>query len=190
MNSRGRNSSAVAGAPPHPNSYVVPGMRLIAGEYPFTGHSGTAHLKLRAFLDSGITFFLDLTEDHELDPYEPALRDEAELRGAVLEYVRLPIPDMGVTSRTTMAKILDTIDGALEAGHVVYVHCWGGVGRTGTVVGCHQVRGGLSGDAALAQVAALFATMSPEKIRQHPWGSPQTAEQRRFVLEWTEGDAT
>jgi len=36
-----------------------------------------------------------------------------------------------------MHEILDTIDAALSAKRIVYVHCWGGVGRTGTVIGCH-----------------------------------------------------
>ena len=35
-----------------------------------------------------------------------------------------------------MLAVLDAIDIALCEGHGVYIHCWGGVGRTGTVVGC------------------------------------------------------
>jgi protein-tyrosine phosphatase len=34
----------------------------------------------------------------------------------------------------------------------VYVHCWGGIGRTSTVVGCLLVDGGLDADAALADI--------------------------------------
>lgn len=33
-------------------------------------------------------------------------------------------------------RILDAIDARLEAGKSVYVHCWGGIGRTDTVAGC------------------------------------------------------
>ena len=36
----------------------------------------------------------------------------------------------------------------------VYVHCWGGIGRTGTVVGCWLVRHGMTGDEALAEFAS------------------------------------
>lgn len=39
-----------------------------------------------------------------------------------------------------MRAILDAIDRA--AGSIVYVHCWGGHGRTGTVAGCYLVRHG------------------------------------------------
>ena len=39
-----------------------------------------------------------------------------------------------------MEQILDAIDRGIARGHAVYVHCWGGKGRTGTVVGCHLIR--------------------------------------------------
>ena len=42
-----------------------------------------------------------------------------------------------------MTRILDDVDAALADGGAVYVHCWGGIGRTGTVVGCWLVRHGL-----------------------------------------------
>ena len=31
-----------------------------------------------------------------------------------------------------MQEILDAVDRALAAGRNVYLHCWGGIGRTGT----------------------------------------------------------
>jgi hypothetical protein len=52
---------------------------------------------------------------------------------------------------------------------------------------CHgRVLRGATGDDALKQVADLLATMSPEKLRGHPEGSPQTDRQRAFVRMWTE----
>ncbi len=39
-----------------------------------------------------------------------------------------------------MVAALDTIDRLLDEGRTVYVHCWGGIGRTGTVVGSWLVR--------------------------------------------------
>ncbi len=63
---------------------------------------------------------------------------------------RLPDPDQSTPSRAEMKRILDVLDGALQHRHDVYVHCWGGIGRTGTVVGGHMVRCGMTGkDAAL-----------------------------------------
>ena len=174
--------------PPHPNSYAIPDSPVFAGEYPFSVDPPAALDKLRRFLDAGITSFIDLTEEGELDPYERVLREEAARRGVEVEYRRLPIPDMGVPSRERMAEILDAIDDACRRGRTVYVHCWGGVGRTGTVVGCHLVRRGMRGDVALREVAALFATMSPEKRRANP-RSPEVEAQRRFVREWLDGSS-
>ena len=101
-----------------------------------------------AFQQAGVTAFLDLTAGE----YE--------------------IPDRACPSRETMTRILDRIDELLDAGEVVYVHCLGGIGRTGTVVGCWLVRHGMSGDAALATV---------ERLRGAP---PETPEQRRLVRDW------
>lgn len=176
--------------PPIPNSYVVPGTRLIAGEYPHSAPSiphSAREAKLRAFLDAGVTAFVDLTEEHELDAYEATLRKLAARHGAEVHHDRLPIRDMDVCDGTRMAEVLDAIDSHLAAGRTVYVHCWGGVGRTGMAVGCWLVRHGRTGDEALIEVSRLFATMSPEKVARHAdWGSPQTAAQRAVVRTWSE----
>ena len=50
-----------------------------------------------------------------------------------------------------MREILDHLRTRLDSGHKVYVHCWGGIGRTGTVVGCHLVEQGMTADQALEQ---------------------------------------
>ena len=78
-----------------------------------------------------------------------------------------------------MAEILDTLDAALAQGETVYVHCFGGIGRTGTVVGCWLVRHGLTGEQALAQIAA-WREGTPDEWNQ----SPETASQRQMALAW------
>ena len=135
--------------------------------------------------------FIDLTEEREeLSAYEPILREEAAACGVEVAYHRLPIPDHQVPSPRRMAEILARVGFAEEDGLGVYLHCWGGVGRTGTVVGCYLVRKGLSGEDALAQVRELFGTMSQGKRRRHWYtGSPQTKPQREFVRRWVEREA-
>ena len=56
-----------------------------------------------------------------------------------------------------MNAVLDMLDTALQAGQAVYLHCWAGIGRTGTVVGCYLVRHGLTGEQALARLVTLRA---------------------------------
>ena len=78
-----------------------------------------------------------------------------------------------------MTRILTTIREEIAAGRPVYVHCWGGVGRTGTVVGCWLVDSGLAGPAAIERIAELRAA-TPDRERQ----SPETDAQCRYVCEW------
>src|SRR5215204_2069822 len=172
---------------PIPNSYVLHDGRLIAGEYPGDRRDDPAKATLGALLDAGVRTFIDLTESHELAPYDSLLAAEAKVRGAEARHVRLPIRDVSVPrSAEVMREILDAIDAGLRDGGKVYVHCWGGVGRTGTVVGCHLVRSGLSGDEALARVATLFKSMEKSSRRSR---SPETDEQEAYVRSWKESHA-
>jgi protein-tyrosine phosphatase len=92
--------------------------------------------------------------------------------------------DMSVPRRAAeMAAILDAIDDALGQGRTVYVHCWGGIGRTGAVVGCWLVRHGLTGQGALDQIAEWWQHV--EKVHRQPF-SPETPAQRDYVRTWTE----
>ncbi len=169
---------------PFPSTYwVVPG-RFLAGEYPGSFDPAALAERLEAFLDAGITFFLDLTEEGELEAYAEALAELAEERGTEVRHVRFPIADHRVPRRREdMVAILDAIDEALAAGECLYVHCFGGIGRTGTVVGCHLARLGFRGEAALDTLQRLWV----QSIKRSFFPSiPETEVQRRWVLEWEE----
>jgi hypothetical protein len=169
---------------PHANCYWVEPNRFLAGEYPGAKDKAGARQILRRFLANGVTFFLDLTEVHELNPYAELLHDEAAAVGKTVMYRRMPIPDLSVPQTgQEMVAILDAIDAALASRHTVYVHCWGGVGRTGTVVGCYLVRHGRSGPQALRDLSRLWQGTEKSKVRPH---TPETAEQVRFVRHWVE----
>ena len=173
---------------PFADSYVVPHTGLVAGEYPGSLNEASARHKLGALLAAGVTTFIDLTAEQELAPYEPLLQEIAAAMpdGHRVTHRRLTIRDMDVPIEGRMLELLDAIDEAMQRGERVYVHCWGGVGRTGTVVGCHLVRHGLTAEEALQEVARLFGTTSPAKRRRHPEGSPQTDAQRDVVRTWRE----
>ncbi len=174
-------------AKPFDNCYWVPGYALLAGEYPGDWSMPGMDEKLAALLDVGISVFIDLTRAEDgLEPYAPALAELAVERDVDVLHRRMPIQDFGVTTPDHMRQIVDAIDGYLAEGKKVYVHCWGGVGRTGTVVGCFLVRHGMDGDAALNEVRDLFTTMAPWKVESHPEGSPQNSVQRAMVRSWSE----
>lgn len=157
--------------------------RFLAGEYPSAKDPVEAERKLIRYLNSGITFFLDLTEagEHNLRPYNAALQQLAAALGQTITHRRMPIPDVSTPTPAYMSAILDTLDEALGRGETVYLHCFGGIGRTGTVVGCWLVRHGLPGEQALAQIAAWRAGTPDGWIE-----SPETSAQRRMVLSWQE----
>ena len=179
-------SAANRPEPPIPNSYwVIPG-HFAAGEYPGAIEPSEAAGKLTALLSAGIEHFIDLTEPGELCPYSEIAEAEAFHLGPTIRYERHPIIDLSVpNSPEHMAGILDAIDAVQDDGRNVYVHCWGGVGRTGTVVGCWLVRHGRTGDEALGQIAEWWRGMSASKVMIHS-RSPETPQQREYIRNWAE----
>ncbi len=156
---------------PFSGAYWVEPGKLMAGPYPGTWNEDHTRNRLQRLLDAGVTFFVDLTPPRELQPYEPLLPVPAPYR-------RFPIPDMRIPSDELMVQILDTIDAAIADGQTVYVHCWGGVGRTGTVIGCWLVRHGMTGEAALDEVV---------RLRDGRQDAPQTGQQADMVRRWRPG---
>lgn len=161
--------------PPIPESYVV-AERLLAGEYPGAADPNAAERRLRVFAEGGVTTFVDLTHPADvLAPYEHLLGRDANR-------IPHPIVDLGTTTVPHMTRILDDVDAAVGDGCAVYVHCWGGIGRTGTVVGCWLVRHGLDDGDAVRTIARL------RRGTPDAWAaSPQTAAQRAMVTEWKPG---
>ncbi len=158
--------------------WVLPG-QLMAGEYPGAKAPAQARQKVERFLEQGVGCFIDLTEAGEgLEPYAHLLEGRAA-------HQRLPIRDNDVPPKAQMGAILDAIDAALADGRQVYVHCFGGHGRTGTVVGCWLVRHGAAPVHALEQIKTLRAALPAEVIDQP---SPQTAAQFAFVRAWSSGE--
>lgn len=164
---------------PIPQCYwVLPG-KLLAGEYPRTPDTETSIAKLEALVGAGITAFIDLTTDaDQLMPYEALLH---KIGNGKAERFSFPIPDVGIPATHELARAaLDRIDETLAAGGGVYVHCWGGIGRTGTIVGCWLARHGHEGDAALSRLSELWGACPKSQWR----ASPETAAQGSYVRQW------
>ncbi len=172
---------------PFAGSYWVEPGRLLAGVYP-GGVSPEATLEnLGRLVDCGIRRIISLIEDHEMEylgkrfaTYERELSRIALETGIELSRASFPIEDMGAPSPRLMCLILDEIDAAIAMGRPVYLHCWGGRGRTGTVVGCYLVRHGLTGGQALDRIKILRRAGN---VTDHHL-SPETRVQREFVNTW------
>lgn len=168
---------------PFPDSYwVIPG-KFLAGEYPGAREEQAARRKLRALIRAGVDLCIDLTEPGELPPYTDWLRAEAEEYMRSVEHMRFPIPDFTAPSPKLVREVLDTIDAAIADGRVVYLHCWGGIGRTGTIVGCYLVRHGRTGRDAVADIAELRSA-TPNRI----YPSPESPDQLDLILDWPVGE--
>jgi len=166
---------------PLPASYWVEPGRLLAGEYPGHPQERILRQRLIAFLRAGFDTFIDLTRSGEREPYLPALLEEAALYGVEVTHQRFSIGDFATPHADQMNAILGNIQAALGAGRKVYLHCWAGVGRTGTAVGCYLVRQGMSGEGALARLAKIYNT-STQSLYYHR--TPETGAQVQFVLNW------
>ena len=178
----------------------------------YTG-SGPAPEKLELLVDAGIDVFINLTQDYpggtdsHMSRYDPGVGGRAEI-------VRCPVPDEHLPacplegheareaayrmhhteegsphcpndqSITETKKILNKIDAALDDGQNVYVHCWGGSGRTGTVVGCWLRRHNfVDADNVLGRLKKL--RLGDRKGWRKP--TPNTEEQRKFIKGWETG---
>lgn len=165
---------------PIPDSYWLVEGQMLAGEYPGARHPATTRDRLERFLDAGIRTFIDLTEEREpLERYDAVLAEISRERGLATRHVRHSICDADVPAASLMMQVLVMVRGEIATGRPVYVHCWGGIGRTGTVAGCWLVEQGLTGLDAIDRIAELRDHLPGRFAR-----SPETDEQVRFICEW------
>ena len=163
---------------------------LFAGEYPGHDHDdGATKTRLLELAARGVLTYIDLTSEQDrslgLRPYDHHFADIHAETGSEPVRHSFSIPDMGIPSDPSlMRSILDLLHQETTAGRTCYVHCWGGIGRTGTVVACWLKERGMDSEAALAEVQRLYsAHMDPEKQARYP-RSPQQEVQLRYVKDW------
>src|ERR1700730_3554415 len=167
---------------PNDNTYWVVPLKFLAGEYPGDQDPVKARKKINQLLAAGVRHFVDLTELDEFVPDEAILSEEAQNSSINATYQRFPIRDVSVPSDSEhLAEILLAIDRRIREGGTVYLHCWGGVGRTGLVVACWLQEHGRTPDDALAELSAKWSTV--EKIYRKS-ESPETPTQVDWIRIW------
>ena len=166
---------AFVSRPLHQSYYI--GKRLFAGEYPGDKYGELAEAKLRRMHHFGVRHFVDLTEEGELLPYHQLLPNDTT-------YLRFPIRDVNVPkSVEAVHQLIDKIEYLMQQDGYSYIHCWGGVGRTGTIVACYEARQMEEPtlEKALAAMRSRFSKMPKASHRRAPETQEQIDFVRRFV---------
>ncbi len=173
--------TAVSAPADHPivNSYWAAPQILLAGPHPSLGDRASQRVCVRGLLDAGIRTVVDLTTPAERFGvrvlFEKLAPDHTECA-----WFGHPILNGEAPSRAGMRLVLDLIDASHARQRAVYVHCMGGLGRTGTVVACWWIRHGLlDAKQALAALRTRRQTQ-PNASAQ----SPETSPQYQMIRSW------
>ena len=157
-------------------SYEVSGCNgtLYAGEYPGDKNKEHAEEKIKHLIHFGVRHFIDLTEEGEMQPYDCLLPNDAT-------YYRFPIKDCSIPeSVESVIPLLNKIDDLKQKDDgFIYIHCHGGVGRTGVIIACYLARRLKikTLKEALEILRNKFAAMPKSAYRR----IPETEEQEGFI---------
>ena len=151
------------------------GMSLCPGKQQVDGLSGHWQRDLGVDLEHirawGASFVVSLVEHHEFAALGvEALPGEALRLG--MAWRHLPIPDRqppGQAFEQRWAEVGAELVVALREGRRIFLHCKGGLGRTGTVAACLLREAGIGAAEAVAQVRLV----RPKTI--------ETTQQERYV---------
>eukprot|EP00639_Heterosigma_akashiwo_P021822 CAMPEP_0206401962 /NCGR_PEP_ID=MMETSP0294-20121207/26638_1 /ASSEMBLY_ACC=CAM_ASM_000327 /TAXON_ID=39354 /ORGANISM="Heterosigma akashiwo, Strain CCMP2393" /LENGTH=249 /DNA_ID=CAMNT_0053858875 /DNA_START=77 /DNA_END=822 /DNA_ORIENTATION=- len=136
--------------PTDESNWVIPGL-LLVGAYPCSMDDVETWEILRGILVLKVTTFVCLQQEyvHEgvteqmwrsgeyLRPYfkdAVGFAPRLGLDAAQLSLLHFPIEDCGTADDDRLAALAHHLVSLLAKGEVMYLHCWGGHGRTGTVI--------------------------------------------------------
>lgn len=152
---------------------------VFCGGYPGDLNPSVVEGRLLELVEVGVKSVFDLTEHGELSTAGAPLVPYAAVANK-LEMIcyRSAIVDNDIPTFAQMRGILRALLKAEKTGKV-YLHCRGGIGRTGTVACCYLLA------KKMAQPHNVFYTLELLREPFDCWGaSPELGRQRRFVLAW------
>ena len=151
--------SEYCGPTPESN-WVIPGT-LLVGAYPASQDDEETYDLITSILKERVTTFVCLQQEYQdegiteemwrsgqaLRPYfrdvKTVVRNKAmfpDLQGfdivdvERLRFVHFPIRDCNITDDDRVLELAQSLVRSVSEGEVIYLHCWGGHGRTGTLV--------------------------------------------------------
>jgi len=113
--------------PTNKSNWVVPGLLLCGDRSSLDSHDG-----LRAILQAGVTTIVCLQARSETKKAVDYRGRATAIRDGT-NFVEQPIPDQEITEDHLVGELVDQLLHRMKAGEVLYVHCRGGHGRTGTI---------------------------------------------------------
>lgn len=171
-----------------PRAYWVVEGKLLAGAYAGQPDEESQKKRLGSLFRLGVRTIVNLMESDERNPsgslfraYDQDFARLGEAVSAIVDCWRFPIVDQGVPTHEEMDRILDAIDRSLDEDRPVYVHCFGGIGQTGTVVSCWLLRHGYVG---LENVFSELQRLRQADVERASRPAPENERQREFVRSW------
>jgi hypothetical protein len=189
------------------SNWVLPGV-LLVGAYPASNDDEAHAQLLRSILELGIGTFVCLQKEYQPHVSERMWRTGKAIRPYIqdakqmllandgmrqtsgpcvlrmveankLDFVHFPIVDCACAEDANVLDLARNLVARLFRGEVLYLHCWGGHGRTGTLV-CIMLH-------LMYKLNAQQAMLRCQKVhdmRNFPIdvGSPQTVAQREQVV--------
>ena len=190
--------------PTDESNWVMPGW-LLVGAYPASVNDEENYSLLSSILVQGVSMFVCLQKEYQtegvteemwrhglaLRPYFDSALEVTKLLRAdenlakqnvritpELKFVHFPIEDCSVGDDDAVLELAEQLVEHLLHGETLYVHCWGGHGRTGTLI-CIMLHMMYEMEAIDAMRRCQFV----HDLRRVPIqvGSPQTQAQRNQV---------
>lgn len=165
--------------------------RLYMGSYPGDLSEPIAKQKLTAILnDLNVTAFVSLLDQSERKKFTPYAEIAQKLAGdRAIKFLHFSIPDMWIAEDEALLgffekELLVEVERISKSQEALYIHCWGGHGRTGVLAAILiGLLYGLTGDEALAHIHKVHALRLDyfDRVSSSPYPSPQTDEQKAQV---------
>lgn len=125
--------------------------------------------EVRGWERAGLNVVISLLIPDE-DAHFQLEREGEVSRAHGLRFVSYPIPDRSVPgSLETTSTLVQDLEGVLESGKNVGVHCRQGIGRSALVAACILVASGKELEQAFKLISAARGLPVPETAEQRDW---------------------